>query len=98
QPTIGLLATGNELREAGQPLEPGAIYESNRAGLTVLVRAFGGNPRLYPLVADTESATQAALERAFAECDAVVTSGGVSVGELDCVQKVFRTMGGGVEF
>jgi molybdopterin molybdotransferase len=98
QPAVGLLATGSELREAGQPLAPGQIYESNRTMLRPLVSRAGGRPVVFPLVPDTLPATQAALEQALAECDLVVTSGGVSVGEMDFVKAAFEKLGGGMQF
>ncbi len=98
RPTVGLLATGSELREAGQPLAPGQIYESNRLALAALVAQSGAVPRRFPLVPDTLDATRAALAEAFADCDVVVTSGGVSVGELDFVKNAFCDLGGELEF
>ena len=98
QPVVGVLATGNELVEAGQPLSPGKIYESNRVMLRPLLAQAGAVTRVFPLVPDTLEATHAALERAFADCDAVVTSGGVSVGELDFVKAAFEKLGGTQEF
>ncbi len=98
RPRVGLLATGSELREPGQPLAPGQIYESNRAGLSVLLERAGALPEKYPLVRDDLAATRAALEKALTECDAVVTSGGVSVGELDFVKPAFQQLGGELEF
>ena len=84
-PRVALLSTGSELREAGTPLEPGQIYESNRTMLAGAVRQAGGTPGVLPLVRDTLKATTQALERALAGHDAVVTTGGVSVGEFDFV-------------
>lgn len=98
RPVVGLLATGSELREAGQSLAPGQIYESNRAALAALVAQSGAVPKLFPLVPDTAEGTRAALAGAFATCDVVVTSGGVSVGELDFVKSAFRDLGGELEF
>ena len=98
RPAAGLLATGNELREPGQPLEAGAIYESNRLGLAGLARQAGALPKIYPLVQDDLGATQAALELAFSECDVVISTGGVSVGEMDWVKAAFAAMGGRLHF
>jgi molybdopterin molybdotransferase len=98
QPVIGILGTGDEVVEAGQPLGPGQIYESNRVAIAALVRQAGGVPRPLPLVRDSLDATRMALEQAFAECDAVVTTGGVSVGEHDMVKAAFEAMGGTLEF
>jgi molybdopterin molybdotransferase len=94
QPVVGLLATGNELREPGTPLPPGAIYESNRTGLAALAAQTGAIPKIYPLIPDNLAATKSALESAFAECDAVITTGGVSVGEADWVKAAFTGIGG----
>jgi molybdopterin molybdotransferase len=98
QPVIGLLATGSELLEPGRDLSPGKIYESNRIALTALAVDAGGAPVSYPLVADTPADTRAALEKALAETDLVVTSGGVSVGEFDHVKSAFEALGGKLEF
>src|ERR1035437_6535021 len=98
QPVVGVLATGSELREPGQPLAPGQIHESNRIALAALLRGAGAAPRIFPLVPDTLAATQSALDRALGECDAVVTSGGVSVGEMDFVKAAFERLGGELQF
>jgi molybdopterin molybdotransferase len=98
RPVIGLLATGSELVEPGTPLSPGKIYESNRAMLEPLLARSGAEVRSYPLVPDTLVGTQEALARAFAECDGVVTSGGVSVGEFDFVKAAFEKLGGELDF
>ena len=98
RPIIGLLATGSELLECGRPLSPGKIYESNRLGLAALAKRAGAEPKVYPLVPDTLAATRASLERAFSECDAVVTTGGVSVGELDFVKEAVVGIGGQLDF
>jgi len=95
---IGLLATGDELADAGQPLRDGQIYESNRAMLAPLVESCGGRPQTFPFARDSLAATQTALTGAFAECDAVITSGGVSVGEHDWVKTAFEAIGGRIEF
>jgi molybdopterin molybdotransferase len=97
-PIVGVLATGSELREAGQSLAPGQIYESNRLGLAALIRRTGALPKVFPLVPDSLAKTRAALDQALNQCDAVVTSGGVSVGEMDFVKQAFEESGGGLEF
>lgn len=98
QPAVGLLATGSELLEPGRPAEAGKIFESNRIMLAPLLAQAGTAPRVLPLVRDTLEATRGALEAAFAECDAVMTTGGVSVGELDFVKAAFESLGGRMEF
>jgi len=107
RPTVALLATGSELREptAGAPsscsassLAPGQIFESNRAALTPLIAATGAVPKIFPIVPDTAEVTRIALARAFAECDIVITCGGVSVGEMDFVKSAFEELGGQLDF
>jgi molybdopterin molybdotransferase len=98
QPVVGLLATGSELKEAGQPLAPGQVYESNRIALAALVRRAGAIPRVFPLVVDSLAATRGALAAALDQCDAVVTSGGVSVGETDFIKRALQGVGGALEF
>lgn len=98
RPVIGLLATGSELREPGAGLEPGQIYESNRAGLAALVRRAGAVSQVFPLVPDEPAATRGALTEAFNQCDAVVSSGGVSVGEMDFIKSAFQEVGGELNF
>ena len=98
QPIVGLLATGSELKLPGQPLEPGQLYESNRIGLSFLTRRAGGVPLMLPLVADRPDATRQALSDAFSRCDVVVSSGGVSVGEMDLVKSAFAELGGALDF
>jgi molybdopterin molybdotransferase len=98
QPLVGVLATGSELQEGGKPLAAGQIYESNRTALAAVIRSAGGEPRVFPVVPDTLEATRAALHGALEQCDLVITSGGVSVGELDFVKEAFQSLGGKLEF
>lgn len=97
-PIVGLLATGSELVEAGQSLQPGQIYESNRLMLASLLGKWGARPVVYPIVTDALETTRSALQKAFAECDVVVTSGGVSVGGFDFVKEAFTSLGGKLDF
>jgi molybdopterin molybdotransferase len=81
-----LFSTGNELVMPGEPLPAGAIYNSNRFTLTGLLRMLGCEVEDLGIVPDTLAATRAALARAAATSDLIVTSGGVSVGEEDHVK------------
>ena len=81
-----LFSTGNELVMPGEPLPEGAIYNSNRFTLTGLLRMLGCDVEDLGIVPDTLAATRAALRRAAAASDLIVTSGGVSVGEEDHVK------------
>ena len=78
---VGVFFTGDELVQPGEPLPPGAIYNSNRYALRALLEGMGCEVRDLGAVADTLEATRDALRRAAADNDLVLTSGGVSVGE-----------------
>jgi molybdopterin molybdotransferase len=90
---LGLFFTGDELAMPGDPLPPGRIYNSNRFTLNGLARMFGCETRDYGIVADSLDATREMLRRAAAECDVIVTSGGVSVGEADFVKPAVEAEG-----
>jgi molybdopterin molybdotransferase len=98
RPTTGVLATGSELIESGQSLRPGTIYESNRVMLAAQAQRDGVIARVFPLVRDTPSAACEALRAALNECDVLVTSGGVSVGEFDFVKQAIQSLGGELDF
>jgi molybdopterin molybdotransferase len=88
---VALLSTGDELRDVDQPLDAGAIAESNSYSLAALVEQAGGVPRVMPLVRDDPALIRAAIEDARS-ADAIVTSGGVSVGEHDHVKAVLDAL------
>jgi len=90
---MGLFFTGDELVMPGEPLAPGRIYNSNRFTLNAMAHAFGCEVRDYGIVPDSLEATRAVLKRASAECDIIVTSGGVSVGEADFVKPAVEAEG-----
>jgi molybdopterin molybdotransferase len=90
---LGLFFTGDELVMPGEPLAPGRIYNSNRFTLRGLAQRFGCEMRDYGIVPDTLEATRAVLRRAARECDLIVTSGGVSVGEADFVKPAVEAEG-----
>ena len=77
---VGVFFTGDELVQPGEPLPPGAIYNSNRYALRALLEGLGCEVRDLGQVPDTLDATKDALRRAAADNDLIVTSGGVSVG------------------
>jgi molybdopterin molybdotransferase len=90
---LGLFFTGDELVMPGDPLPPGRIYNSNRFTLNGLARAFDCEVRDYGIVPDSLGATREVLRRAAGECDVIVTSGGVSVGEADFVKPAVEAEG-----
>jgi molybdopterin molybdotransferase len=98
RPVVGIVATGSELKEPGQSLAPGQIYESNRIGIAALVCKAGAIPRIYSLIPDVLETTRLALAQAFKECDIVISSGGVSVGEMDFIKQALAELGGDLQF
>ena len=83
RPRVALFSTGDELAMPGEPLKPGAIYNSNRFTLRALIQALGCECTDLGIVPDKLDATRDALRRAAQGNDLIVTSGGVSVGEED---------------
>ena len=83
RPRVALFSTGDELAMPGEPLKPGAIYNSNRYTLRALLLAAGCDVQDLGIVPDRLDATRDALRRAAAGSDLILTSGGVSVGEED---------------
>ena len=90
---MGLFFTGDELVMPGDPLPPGRIYNSNRFTLNGLARVFGCEVRDYGIVPDSLQATRDVLKQAAKECDVIVTSGGVSVGDADFVKPAVEAEG-----
>jgi molybdopterin molybdotransferase len=88
---VGVLSTGDEL--ASGDLRPGQIRDSNRPMLLALVAQAGWTPVDLGTAPDDETAITAAIERGVADCDAILTSGGVSVGDFDYVKVVLDRLG-----
>jgi molybdenum cofactor synthesis domain-containing protein len=88
RPVVGVLSTGDELVDDGSPLAIGQIRESNRTMLTALVAECGCAVVDLGIVRDDEAELERILRDAAAECDAIVSSGGVSMGDYDVVKAV----------
>ena len=93
KPTVAIVSTGDELLLLGEPLEPGKIRESNRYGLYAQVEEAGGIPMDMGIVPDDEAEIERTFRAALAKSDALITSGGVSVGEHDFVKSVLERLG-----
>lgn len=91
--TVGVFSTGDELVDAGVELATGQIRDSNRHALLALVRQTGAVAVDLGLVADDPDAIATALVGGAARCDAIVTSGGVSMGDFDYVKVVLDRLG-----
>ena len=86
--TVAVLSTGDELVDDGSPLAPGQIRESNLTMLAPLLAEAGCVVRSFGIVPDDETVLESVLRDAAATCDAIVTSGGVSMGDYDVVKAV----------
>jgi molybdenum cofactor synthesis domain-containing protein len=93
RPRVGVMSTGDELVVGPDPLQPGQIRDSNRPALLALVARGGFDAVDLGRVPDDEAAIAAGLERGAATCDAILTSGGVSMGDIDLVRVVLDRMG-----
>jgi molybdopterin molybdotransferase len=94
RPRVALLSTGDEVAEPGRPRAAGQIYDSNRFTLRGLVSQAGGEVIDLGIVPDVRDVLRARLLEAAAIADAVITSGGVSVGVYDLVKDVLGEIGG----
>ncbi len=93
RPQVAVFSTGDELAMPGEPLKPGAIYNSNRYTLRALLQAAGCEVQDLGIVPDRLDATRAALRRAATGSDLILTSGGVSVGEEDHLKPAVNAEG-----
>lgn len=93
RPRVGILSTGNELVPPDQPLRPGAIRESNGAMLAAAVRSAGGVPVELGIVRDEEALLHSVIATAQRECDVLLSTGGVSMGELDLMKRLAADLG-----
>jgi molybdopterin molybdotransferase len=90
---VAVFFTGDELTMPGQPLAPGAIYNSNRFTLRAVLENLGCTVEDYGIVPDALDATRAVLRTAAQEHDLIITSGGVSVGEEDHIKPAVEAEG-----
>ena len=86
RPRVGILVTGSELKQPGEVLGPGEIYESNGVLLATALQLAGAVPAQLGVVADDPDEHERAMERALLGFDMLVTSGGASVGPHDLVR------------
>jgi molybdopterin molybdotransferase len=93
RPRVALFSTGDELVMPGEPLPPGAIYNSNRFTLRALLEGLGCEVVDLGIVPDNLDATRAALREAASSADVILTSGGVSVGEEDHLRPAVQAEG-----
>lgn len=93
RPRVGVFSTGDELVVGPQPLAPGQIRDSNRPTLLALVEEAGFEGVDLGLLPDDEELIEAALTDAVGSVDALLTSGGVSMGDFDFIKRVLGRLG-----
>lgn len=86
RPRVAVLSTGDELREPSEPLGPGQIRDSNRFSLRAALEPLGVDLIWIGKAPDDRWELEGLLRRLIADCDVVITSGGVSMGEMDLVK------------
>jgi molybdopterin molybdotransferase len=97
KPKIGILSTGDELIGMEGPLIPGKIRNSNLYSLAAMVTQLGCEPVLFGMVGDNLEQTAAKLKLAL-ECDLIISTGGVSVGDYDVVKEAMELAGAKILF
>ena len=97
-PTVGVLSTGSELLNVDEELVPGKIRNSNLYMIASQIERAGGKVKSYGQCADDVDSVLRAVETAYKECDIVITTGGVSVGDFDFLPEIYRRMNAKVLF
>ncbi|OIN06057.1 gephyrin-like molybdotransferase Glp [Oceanisphaera psychrotolerans] len=90
---VALLSTGDELKSPGELLAPGDIYDSNRIGIGAMLERLGIRVIDYGIIKDDPALIRQAFLKAASEADALITSGGVSVGDADYTKQVLEDVG-----
>ena len=93
RPRIAIISTGSEITEPGKPLQPGQIYDSNAYALAAYAAMWGAEPNVMGIVPDNLEAVQERLKAAATSSDMIVTSAGVSKGDLDVVKEALLKNG-----
>lgn len=93
RPRVAIFSTGDELVSATEPLEVGKIVDSNHYALMEFAARAGAMPNYLGIVKDDRQATREMIAKAIANADVILSSGGVSVGEHDYVEKVLEELG-----
>ena len=98
KPVIGLFATGTELLEVDEALQPGKIRNSNSYMLADQIKRAGGEPRFLGILPDHLEGSYSAISEALKEVDLLITTGGVSVGDYDYMPDIYARLGAEVLF
>jgi len=93
RPKVAIFSTGAEVIEPERPLTPGKIFDINAHALSAGTQECGCEPLNMGIVQDEHGPMKTAFQKALKTADAVITSGGVSVGPTDIIPKVLDTLG-----
>ena len=97
RPRVGVLATGDELLEIGSPPVPGKIINSNSYSIAAQIMESGGDPVMLGIAEDEVERTRDRIREGI-RGDLLITTGGVSVGDRDCVKEAIVSLGGEIKF
>ena len=98
RPRVGILSTGSELVELGHDLAPGKIRDTNRYSMAAAVARLGAEPVLFPGAMDQVERIAERMVQALEQCDALITTGGVSVGDYDLTPAAMESIGAEILF
>ena len=93
KPIVGIITTGDELQEPGEELKEGKIFNSNKAFLYTRLLELGAEPRIFDIAKDSIEGIVSVVEKAEKECQIIISTGGVSVGEKDLVLRAVEFIG-----
>jgi molybdopterin molybdotransferase len=93
RPLVGVVSTGSEIAAPGSALSPAAIYDSNGPALVAQARRALAEARHFGIARDEGGELEELLSRALADCDVILVSGGVSMGDYDLVPKALEALG-----
>ncbi|MFC2057098.1 gephyrin-like molybdotransferase Glp [Chloroflexota bacterium] len=92
RPVVAVLATGDELVDIGKPLPPGKLYNSNSYSIAALILRYGGIPQVLGIARDNVESLVEKIEQGL-NCDMLITTAGVSMGDYDIVKDVLAKQG-----
>ncbi|MCL4378035.1 MAG: molybdopterin molybdotransferase MoeA [Actinobacteria bacterium] len=92
-PVVGILTTGNELIGPGNSLEKGKVRDSNSYSLAAQIKEIGAFYKIFGIVPDEKMQLMEKIKEAISNCDILLVTGGVSVGDYDYVKEILNLLG-----